>query len=181
MPNAECNRDEESLRARGAGCHWHQQLPWILLGIRTAPKDDTGFSPAQIVYGSGVRIPGTLCSASSNISPSQVFQQMSETLKSFVPSPTVFHGQHKTFIPSSLQSCSHVWLRVDRLRGALTQPYEGPYEIIESDSKTFLIMINGQMKRVSIDRLKPVHRIEDTNSTRYGRVVRAPKRFTTGK
>ena len=40
-----------SLRARLTGPQWAQVLPWVLLGIRTAPKEDLGCSSAELVYG----------------------------------------------------------------------------------------------------------------------------------
>ncbi len=37
----------------------------------------------------------------------------------------------------------------------LTPTYAGPYEILESGEKTFLIRIGNREDRVSVDRLKP--------------------------
>jgi len=39
-----------SLRARLTGPNWLDELPWVLLGIRTAPKEDVGASSAELVY-----------------------------------------------------------------------------------------------------------------------------------
>lgn len=44
-----------------AGCnttHWTDELPWILLGIRATLKDDIQCSPAELVYGQFLKIPG---------------------------------------------------------------------------------------------------------------------------
>ncbi len=30
---------------------WIQDLPWVLLGLRAAPRDDLGISAAELVYG----------------------------------------------------------------------------------------------------------------------------------
>ncbi len=35
---------KDSLRARLAGDRWPEHLPWVLLGLRAAPKDDSGVS-----------------------------------------------------------------------------------------------------------------------------------------
>ena len=37
----------------------------------------------------------------------------------------------------------------------LTPPYAGPYKVLESGEKTFLIRIGNREDRVSVDRLKP--------------------------
>ena len=41
---------------------WVSGLPWILLGIRTAVKEDLGCSSAELVYGATLRVPGELIS-----------------------------------------------------------------------------------------------------------------------
>ncbi len=42
---------KSALRARLTGPNWMDELPWVLLGIRTAPKEDLGCSTAELVYG----------------------------------------------------------------------------------------------------------------------------------
>ena len=40
-----------SLRTRLTGPNWADELPWVLLGIRTSPKEDLGASSAELVFG----------------------------------------------------------------------------------------------------------------------------------
>ncbi|KAI0241039.1 hypothetical protein LSAT2_002963, partial [Lamellibrachia satsuma] len=40
------------------GLNWLDELPWVLLGIRTAPKEDLGCSSAELVYGAPLTVPG---------------------------------------------------------------------------------------------------------------------------
>ena len=40
---------KEALTARGG--NWEQALPWVLLGIRNTPRDDSDVSAAQQLYG----------------------------------------------------------------------------------------------------------------------------------
>ena len=40
-----------SLTARCSGYDWRTQLPWVLLGLRTMPKDSLIHSAAELVYG----------------------------------------------------------------------------------------------------------------------------------
>ncbi|MFO0001722.1 MAG: hypothetical protein ACK559_11365, partial [bacterium] len=42
---------KDSLRTRLAGNDWPAHLPWILLGLRAAPKEDSGVSSAELVLG----------------------------------------------------------------------------------------------------------------------------------
>ena len=55
---------KSALRARLTGPNWMQELPWVLLEIRTAPKDDLGCSSADMVYGSPLQYLETLFPAS---------------------------------------------------------------------------------------------------------------------
>ena len=47
---------KSALKARLTGPNWMDELPWVLLGIRTAPKEDIGCSSAELVYGAPLRI-----------------------------------------------------------------------------------------------------------------------------
>ena len=41
-----------------AGSDWVSLLPLVMLGLRSSPKDDSSFSPAEAVYGSPLSLPG---------------------------------------------------------------------------------------------------------------------------
>ena len=41
-----------------AGSDWASHLSLVMLGLRTAPKDNSGFSPAEAVYGANLSLPG---------------------------------------------------------------------------------------------------------------------------
>ncbi|RVE41966.1 hypothetical protein evm_013375 [Chilo suppressalis] len=47
-----------AITARGNSIDWSRELPTILLGLRTTVRQDYDISPAQMVYGSNIRIPG---------------------------------------------------------------------------------------------------------------------------
>jgi transposase InsO family protein len=53
---------KEALRARlaAATTDWEFHLPWVLLGIRAAPKDDSNVSAAEAVFGQPLMLPGQL-------------------------------------------------------------------------------------------------------------------------
>ncbi len=46
-----------SLKARLTDSNWMDELQWVLLGIRTAPKEDLKFSSAELVYGALLSVP----------------------------------------------------------------------------------------------------------------------------
>jgi Integrase core domain/Integrase zinc binding domain len=49
---------KDALRARACGNLWAEHLPWVMLGIRAAPKEDSGISSAMRVYGEALVLPG---------------------------------------------------------------------------------------------------------------------------
>jgi hypothetical protein len=63
-------RLKDALRARAAGADWSAHLPWTLLGIRSAWREEGDFSPAEAVFGSQLVLPGQFLSAPEPPSPS---------------------------------------------------------------------------------------------------------------
>jgi len=49
---------KEALRARGGGAKWLEHLPWVLLGIRAAPKEEAAVSAAKAALGVPLQLPG---------------------------------------------------------------------------------------------------------------------------
>ena len=68
-----------SLKARLIGPHWMDELPWVLLGIRTAPKEDLKASSAELVFGSPLSVPGDFVPDNTPTPVSQHLQQLRET------------------------------------------------------------------------------------------------------
>ena len=59
---------KERLVSRSLGCSssaWMVNLPLVLLGIRTTVREDAGCCPADVVFGSQLRLPGDLLVQSS--------------------------------------------------------------------------------------------------------------------
>jgi len=149
---------KSALRARLTGPGWIDELPWVLLGIRTAPKEDLKSSSAELVYGSPLTVPGDfIATPTSTPQPSTFLPQLREKVQSFTPVPTSQHGSHTPSIPRNLLSSAYVFIRRDSHRSPLDRPYEGPFQVINSGPKVFVIDRGGKAETVSIDRLKPAH------------------------
>jgi transposase InsO family protein len=50
---------KEGLKTRLASHEWPAHLPWVLLGIRTSPKDDSAIFSAELVYGAPWSFPAS--------------------------------------------------------------------------------------------------------------------------
>jgi transposase InsO family protein len=68
-------RLKDSLRARLAGSDWPLHLPWVMLGLRAAPREDSGVSSAELVYGAPLTLPGPIISIAEP-PPAEFVQQL---------------------------------------------------------------------------------------------------------
>ncbi|XP_050359285.1 uncharacterized protein LOC126779407 [Nymphalis io] len=148
-------------------CHndenWVEVLPLVLLGIRSAWKEDISTSSAELVYGEPLRLPGTFF----NNCPTEIVDctdflaRLRENIRKLKPTPVVHHGRTPVFISKDLRSALQVFIRQDFVRKPLQAPYAGPYTVIERGDKFFKIDIRGKPTTVSIDRLKPAYILSD--------------------
>ena len=149
---------KSAIRARLTTPNWLDELPWVLLGIRTAPKEDLHCSSAELVYGTPLTVPGDFVATPRGQHDSAtVLPHLRELVSKFVPTPTSGHGGSKVSVPHALQSSKYVFIRRDAHRTPLQRPYEGPFHVLERGPKFFKIDIGGKADSVSIDRLKPAH------------------------
>ena len=138
---------------------WMEHLPFVLLGLRTSIREDSGCSASDLLYGSHLRLPGDMISSDPSAtapSASDFAVSLRAAMQQASPMPVVHHGSAPTRLCPSLQSASHVFLRVDAVKRPLTPPYDGPFPVLKRSDKTFVILKNGKSATVSIDRLKPV-------------------------
>lgn len=74
-----------SLVAHSDFVNWNIHLPVVLLSLRTTPKEDLGVSPARVVYGTPLHLPGE-CFVPPDQSlvcdPASYFMQLSTTMRS---------------------------------------------------------------------------------------------------
>eukprot|EP00731_Ephydatia_muelleri_P033543 Em0032g5a len=135
-----------------------QELPWVLLGICTAPKEDLGCSSAELVYGAPVTVPGEFFPAhTSQPNHNSELQRLREQVQALVPIPTSHHGITPISIPPDLQHSQYIFIRRDSHRTPLQRPYKGPFKVLQPGEKNFTIDIGGRKDTVSVDRLKPAH------------------------
>ena len=143
--------------ASGSGT-WFDHLPFVLLGMRTSIREDSGCCPADLLYGAPLRLPGDCFEPSEPVPLASDFaHQLRTIIGAARPMPVLHHGHTPSRIHPSLRSSSHVFLRVDAVRRPLVQPYLGPFEVLERNDKTFVISQNNKRVTVTVDRLKPAH------------------------
>ena len=148
-----------SLKARLDGPHWMDELPWVLLGTRTVPKEDLNSSAAELVFGAPLTVPGDFLADSTPIQTSEHLKLLRERVGNFRPIPTGTHGRNriKTNVPENLRAAKFVFVRRDARKSPLQTPYDGPYEVLDRHDKFFTLRIGNRSEKVSIDRLKIAH------------------------
>jgi len=145
-----------ALRACDRPENWVENLPLVLLGIRATVKADIGCSAAELVFGTPLRLPGDLCATVNDAAadPSDMLSRMRAFARGLRPTAPRVPHRH-VYVDPRLRTCSHVFIRCDRVRRPMEPPYDGPFEVRQRGDKTFQVIINGFLDTVSIDRLKP--------------------------
>ena len=185
-----------ALKAQPQPDSWMDALPLVLLGIRTALKEDISSAAAEMVYGTTLRLPGeffTPSQISSLPDPADYVSNLRTHMQTIRPSPPR-PTEWNSHIIDGLSTATHVFIRHDAVRKPLQPPYDGPYPVIKRIDKHFTVNINGRNDTVSIDRLKPAHLDTDNlhptpqaatsttppcRTTRSGRRVRFPQYLST--
>ena len=147
-----------ALRARLTGPDWVDELPWVLLGIRRAPKEDINSSSAELVYGAPLTVLGDfLATPSGRDEPTKILPELRGKVGKLAPVPTARHGSPRTSVPPTLHNSQFVFVRRDCHRIPLQRSYEVPFTVIEHGDKVFKLDVGGRTEVVSVDRLKPAH------------------------
>ncbi len=50
-------RFKDALRAWAAVATWTEEIPWVLLVLRAQPREDTGLSPVEAIFGAPIVCP----------------------------------------------------------------------------------------------------------------------------
>ena len=194
-----------SLKAHSDPINWSDTLPLVLLGIRTALKEDLHCTAAELVYGTTLRLPGEFfgfAATSQPADPADFVQRLKTTMQQLQAPPVRPQQQRSSHIPNSLLTGTHAFVRNDTVCKPLQSPYDGPYKVLARSDKHFTLDIHGQRRTVSVDRLKPAHMATPTTAkidrtptntaaappattspaipprvTRSGRHIRWPDRF----
>ncbi|GBM67980.1 Transposon Tf2-8 polyprotein [Araneus ventricosus] len=172
-------------------CHadqgWADALPTVLMGWRATYREDLEATPAQLTYGTNIRLPGEFfVESKSRIYQTTFVGKLQNIMHKLRPVPASSHNCENVFIHKNLPNLSHVFVRHDGVRRSLQSPYQGPYKVLSKSDKLFKLLINGKSSFISVDRLKPSFLASEdepppavgkkhepvTTTTRFGRKVR---------
>ena len=163
-------RLKEALTALGTDSpnDWFWRLPCALLAIRTTLKPDLGASPADLVYGEGLTVPGEILDVNrpSDRQQAQFQRAALDDLRIEVarlqPTATSAHRTPRTHIPVDLRTATHVFVKRGGVQPSLASPYTGPFRVVSRDENSFRIAIPGRgNESINVSRLKPAHLSDD--------------------
>ena len=143
---------KDSLRARLAASDWLSHLPWVLLGLRAAPKEDHNISSAELLYGVPLTLPGELLDVQEP--PAAIFLEHLRSSPSSLQTRPL-QAQSAPGLPEKLLSANFVFVRKGAPGPPLSPLYEGPYTVVARDPKYFTLELGGRQEKVTVDRLKP--------------------------
>ena len=147
-------RLKAALRARDAASTWVKDLPWVMLGLRANPMDDSGTSAAEMVYGSALSLPSSFVDT-RELPDEKFLRRLHGVMERMVPPPSA-PQPHPTYIDKRLYTQPFVYVRRDEHVAPLTPLYRGPYKVLERGPKVFKVQIGEASVSISVDRLKPV-------------------------
>ena len=147
-------RIKEALKAHSANSSWYEVLPFILLQMRTTPREDSDCSPSQTTFGHPLRLPIDLVipTQAMDIDVSQYTRSLLKHMANVVPHETRSQDR-KSWLDPKLQSCKQVFVRNPNKKG-LRPNYEGPFPVLEKHEKFFRIQLGNRVDNVTIDRIK---------------------------
>ena len=157
-------RHKNSLRAHLASADWYDHLPWVLLGLRSTPTEDSATSASESVYGSDLILPNQFIEVQDPPSD-QLYAELRKLMSEFRPVP-VRHNMSPTSnlpetIPAALSICSMVLVRKDGRVLPLAPLYAGPYRVLSHSPRTFKLQVGPREEVVSVQCLKPAVTSDD--------------------
>ena len=154
---------KDSMRARLAARDWPAHLPWVLLGLRAAPKEDHNVSAAELLYGVPLALPGELLETAEP--PAASFLENLRRPPTSIPTQPPNGPLSTSEPPKNLSSAAFVFVRRGAPGPPLSPLYDGPYRVVASGPKFFTLQVGGRQDTVSVDRLKPCLSAEVTPAT----------------
>ncbi|XP_068082105.1 putative sodium-coupled neutral amino acid transporter 11 [Anabrus simplex] len=107
---------------------WTDTLPTVLLGLRASFREDSNSSVAQMVYGTHIRLPGEFFDNPRSHTEQETFvSKLQQHMQQLRPVEVKHKTSRTVFVHKDLSKCTHVFLRIDRVKKPLQPPYEDPF------------------------------------------------------
>ena len=106
-----------SLKCSYNSAKWTDSLPLLLLGIRTALKDDLQCTTAELVYVTTLCLSGEFFTTTSSScdDPAGYVTRLKASMSQVKPPPGCTLLQHNIHVSNYLSDCTHVFVRNDKI------------------------------------------------------------------
>ena len=144
---------KDALRARCTAPDWIQYLPWVMLGIRATPREDTDITPAQAVFYSALILPSQIASdpeASLDNFMSTIKATLSRSKNLSTWHNTAAARVHPTELPSALLDAFHVLFRWDGHVPPLAPLCDGSYTVLRQVAQYFTIQMGAVRPKMDL-------------------------------
>ncbi|GBP13688.1 hypothetical protein EVAR_7020_1 [Eumeta japonica] len=114
---------------------WVETLPLVLLGIRSAWRENLQISTAELVYGEPLHLPGQFFTSTrdANLDVTDFASLLQDQMIKLSPQPTFWRPTKKPLQAACL----------------------GPYKVLKRTAKTFDVQMQDKTVTVTLDRVKP--------------------------
>ena len=154
-------KDALSAKCAETGSSWYELLPLVLLQLRTLWRDDLASSPAELVYGRQLCLPGDMFANDPLLQPNNSFvSRLRKFMSDLRPTAASWHRPFKSFVPEGLRAADSVFVRIDSGRPVLAPRYAGPYKVVNRSDKAFEVDMGTRRDWISLDRLKPAFQVQ---------------------
>jgi hypothetical protein len=127
----------------------------VLLGLRAQPREDTGLSPAEAVFGAPIVLPNEFLQNEER-PVDAIIKNFSKTLH--VPAVSLPRHNSSTQLPDELPgdllSVPLVWVRWGGVIPPLQPLYDGPYTVLRRGLRSFTIRVGSRDEVIAVSRLK---------------------------
>ncbi|XP_063860678.1 uncharacterized protein LOC135101034 [Scylla paramamosain] len=117
-----------------------------------------------MVFGEALVVPGEFFLSPNTAIDDNNLTILWHTVGKYQPCVQTHKTSPPRYFPKSLIASKYVFVKYDTYKPPLARPYQGPYAILERNSKAFRVSISGGSDWVSIDCLKPAY-LEEEDST----------------
>ncbi len=123
---------KDLLRAGAAAATWTDDIPWVLLGLRSQPREDSDLSPAEAVYGVPLVLPTEFLQVEefSGDQISNTFSKIIDTPAFSLPSKHNSGQQRPEELPADLLRASLIWVHHRGVVLPLQRPCDSPYQVL---------------------------------------------------
>uniref|UniRef100_H2Y3T2 Uncharacterized protein n=1 Tax=Ciona intestinalis TaxID=7719 RepID=H2Y3T2_CIOIN len=131
----------------------------VLLGLRSSFKPDLECTPAELVYGTTLRLPLEFFDERDgcDLPKSEFASRLSSFMETLRFPMRRVQQPVKSHIDHELSSCTHVFIKCGANKGPLHPHYDGPFKVLDKSPKFFTLAMRGRPNTVSIDRIKVAH------------------------